>query len=319
VSGHAYQAYGLNIDSFVVLPELRSAGAVDRADLLIRAAPLSGPALDERPARLAWTEAGEAGLSVREAGAFLVRGGREILVDAAPHTDASVLRLYLLGPALAIALHQRGWLILHASAVDLGGRVVAFLGGSGWGKSTLAAMLQQRGHPLVADDFIAVPLGGAPASQPKVYPGFPQLKLWPEAAASLGSDAAQLPRLHPNFEKRAQRLNAGFAQAALPLSRLYVLAEGEPASLQPLDKQAALVELVRHSYMANTLLPAAAAAHLRQCGTLLQAVGLSRLQRPLSLPDLPAVCAMVEGDRWELTAQSAASEPTAKSQPAQNC
>ena len=309
MSGHAYQAYGLNIHSTIALPELRSAGAVDRADLLIFSQPVSGPELGERPARMAWSETGEARIAVRDAGAFLVRGGREIIVDPTPQADDSVLRLYLLGPALAIALHQRGWLILHASAVALGGRVVAFLGGSGWGKSTLAAALQQRGHPLVADDFIAVPTpalataaiaGASVAAEagapPRVYPGFPQLKLWPEAAASLGTDVEQLPRLHPGYEKRAQRLNAGFAREALPLGRLYVLAEGEPPGIQPLDKQTALVELVRHSYMSHTLPPMAAAAHLRQCAALLRQVGLSQLRRPMSLPGLPTVCALVEAD-----------------------
>ncbi len=295
VSGHAYQAYGLNIHSTIALPELRSAGAVDQTDLFIFSQPVTGPELGERPARMAWTEGGDASIAVREAGAFLVRGGREIIVDPAPQADDSVLRLYLLGPALAVALHQRGWLILHASAVALGEKVVAFLGGSGWGKSTLAAALQQRGHPLVADDFIAVPID-AEAGAPRVYPGFPQLKLWPEAAASLGTDAAQLPRVHPGFEKRAQRLSAGFAHEALPLGGLYVLAEGEPAGIQPLDKQAALVELVRHSYMSHTLPPAAAAAHLRQCAAVLRQVGLSQLRRPKYLPGLPAICAMVEAD-----------------------
>ena len=309
MSGHAYQAYGLNIHSTLALPELRSAGAVDQADLLILSQPVTGPELGERPARMAWTESGDASIAVRDAGAFMVRGGREIIIDPAPQADDSVLRLYVLGPALAIALHQRGWLILHASAVALSGQVIAFLGGSGWGKSTLAAALQQRGHPLVADDFIAVPtpalataaIAGASveaeaSTPPRVYPGFPQLKLWPEAAASLGADVEQMPRLHPGFEKRAQRLSAGFAREALPLGWLYVLAEGEPASIQPLDKQTALVELVRHSYMSHTLPPLAAAAHLRQCAALLRQVGLSQLRRPMSLPGLPAVCALVEAD-----------------------
>ena len=286
---HAYQAYGLSIRSTIELPELRSAGSIARADLSIHSGPVTGPELGERFSRLAWTEAGDACLAFREAGAFLVRGGREITADPAPQADESVLRLYLLGPVLAMALHQRGWLILHASAVAINGRVTAFLGGSGWGKSTMAAALQQRGHPLVADDFIAVPVGPAAGAELRVYPGFPQLKLWPAAAASLGADVDQLPRLHPGFEKRAQRLSGGFAQAALPLEHLYVLAEGEPAGIQPLDKQAALVELVRHSYMSQSLPAGNAAGHLRQCAALLGGVRLSRLQRPLSLPDLPAL------------------------------
>src|SRR2546426_9378375 len=37
-----------------------------------------------------------------------------------------------LGPVLAVLLHQRGRLVLHASGVALDGCAVAFLGGSGW-------------------------------------------------------------------------------------------------------------------------------------------------------------------------------------------
>src|SRR5205085_11497996 len=96
-----------------------------------------------------------------DAGAFLMRAGREIVVDPAEGVSGDVLRLYLLGPVLALALHQRGWLMLHASAVAMGQQAVAFLGGSGWGKSTMAGVLHQRGHALVADDFVAVPAEGA--------------------------------------------------------------------------------------------------------------------------------------------------------------
>jgi hypothetical protein len=296
VGSHNYQAYGLNIHSTIELPELRPAGFSEPADLLIQSGAVAAPPLGERASGLVWTPAGDACLAFRDAGAFLVRSGREITADQAPRAGESVLRLYLLGPVLAVALYQRGWLILHASAVAIDGRVAAFLGGSGWGKSTLAASLQQRGHPLVADDFIAVPIGAQAGAELRVYPGFPQLKLWPAAAASLGADVEQLPRLHPDFDKRAQRLSAGFAQVALPLERLYVLAEGEPAGIQPLDKQGALVELVRHSYMSQSLPGNDAAGHLRQCAALLSGVGLSRLQRPLSLTDLPAVSQMVETD-----------------------
>ena len=74
-------------------------------------------------------------------GACEVRDGREIAVDPAPGVDADLLSTYLLGPALGVLLHQRGGLVLHASAVTVGGGCVAFLADAGWGKSTLAATL----------------------------------------------------------------------------------------------------------------------------------------------------------------------------------
>jgi hypothetical protein len=89
-------------------------------------------------------------------GTILVRKGREIIVDPIPGLEDKVLRLFVLGPALAVLLHQRGRLVLHASAAAIAGEVVAFMGRSGWGKSTAAAALYTRGHSIVADDVTAV-------------------------------------------------------------------------------------------------------------------------------------------------------------------
>ena len=75
------------------------------------------------------------------AATFLIRGGREIVIDAAPGVEQRLIRLFLLGPALALLLHQRRFLVLHASAVMIDGAAVAFVAEKGMGKSTLAAAL----------------------------------------------------------------------------------------------------------------------------------------------------------------------------------
>ncbi len=79
-------------------------------------------------------------------GSFAVRAGREIVIDPLPCVDERALRLTLLGPALALLLHQRDLFVLASSAVRVqaedGGDGdfygVAFLGYSGAGKSTTA-------------------------------------------------------------------------------------------------------------------------------------------------------------------------------------
>ncbi len=294
MSPYAYQAYGLIICSTLELPELTAVDpAAGAGDVAITLGPAPAPE-GKAGARFAVGAGGEIYQSYPEAGSFLLRAGREIVIDPADGVSGDVLRLYLLGPVLALALHQRGWLMLHASAVAIGEQAVAFLGGSGWGKSTMAGALRQRGHALVADDFVAVPAASEASEAPRVYPGFPQLKLWPEAAAVLGADARELRRLHPDFDKRAQRLTQGFAQAPLPLGRLYVLAEADTIGIERLDKQAALVELVRHSYAAQALPKLDGAEHLRQCAGLLRQTELFRLQRPRSLAGLPAVAEVIE-------------------------
>jgi hypothetical protein len=290
------RAYGLVVKSDIALPELAPAPTEAAADLTVRLGAVDAPTEYDGHSTARWTTPAEFCLVYRDAGAYLIRTGREIVIDPLPGVEERLVRLYLLGPALALALHQRGWLVLHASAVSLGGTVAGFLGGSSWGKSTMAATLHRRGHLLVADDFLAVAAEPDHVGPILIYPGFPQLKLWPEAAASTGADPSHLPQLRPDLEKRARRLEAGFAAEPLPLGQLYVLEEGETIEVAPLDRQAALLELVRHSYAARALPRLDASSHLRQCAALLRHVPVRRLRRPRDLNALDAVAECVEGD-----------------------
>jgi hypothetical protein len=117
-------------------------------------------------------------------GKFWARGGCEILVETVPGVEEHVVRLFLLGAVMAAVLHQRGLLLLHASALKVDGKAVIFMGEKGRGKSTLAASIQQdRNHEMLADDIVAVDFSGS--SEGVVLPGFPQFKLWPDAIALL--------------------------------------------------------------------------------------------------------------------------------------
>ena len=71
---------------------------------------------------------------------FLLRAGREILIDLAPSADDDEVRSYLLGVVFGALCHQRGITPLHASAIDVSDGCVAFVGASGAGKSTLIAL-----------------------------------------------------------------------------------------------------------------------------------------------------------------------------------
>ncbi len=291
---YSYIAYGLGIHSTLPLPELVAADRV--ADVTIRLGRIDpSPSEQSGLGSCLRATAREVLFFWEEVGLFQVWDGREIVVDPAPGVEERILRLFILGPALGLLLHQRGLLILHASAVQVGGAAVAFLGGPGWGKSTTAAAMHTRGHAIVADDVLAIEL--ADVNHPVVHPGFPQLKLWPEAAATLGDAPEALPRLHPRLEKRARRDARGFPQIALLLERIYVLAEGTHQEIEPLRPAEAFVELVRHSYVARLLKATGAASlHFDQCGVLANAVPVRRLQTPRSLALLPDLARIIERD-----------------------
>ena len=294
---YSYVAYGLGIRSTLPLPELVTGEAAADVDVRIGAVPRMSVPLDTEGGGF-WAAAQEAGRFVDGVGAFLVRGGREIVVDPAPGVEERVLRLSILGPAFALLLHQRGRFVLHASAIESAGGAVVFAGGSGWGKSTLAAALHARGCGLLADDVTAIALD---TECPTVLPGFPQLKLWPEAVISLGEAPERMPRLHPLFEKRAHRVARGFSRQPLPLRRIYILAEGETPTIESLQPHSALLELVCHWYgsrFGNRLLQTvdSAALHFRHCTTIANRVPVHRLRRPHPVKAILDLASLIEDD-----------------------
>jgi len=116
--------------------------------------------------------------------ATLDRERRTITIHRSPEADPGMIPIFIEGSVLAHALTAEGFLVLHASAVEVGGRALAILGPSGAGKSTLAALFCAAGARLVADDVLRV--DGSP-SGPVCFPGNLGLRLRP-AAARVGRD-----------------------------------------------------------------------------------------------------------------------------------
>lgn len=280
----------MGIHSVLALPELIVAQS--RPEVWIRRGTI---ALPRPPATVSCVTDEGVQLHYEGTGSFLIRAGREILVDPAPRIEEPVLRLFILGAALGVVLHQRGRLVLHASAVAVGGKAVALLAPSGGGKSTLAAALHRRGHDIVADDVLAVDASGA-TTAPVVFPGFPQVKLWPEAVTALGDALESLPHLRPGLEKRARRVTRGFSHEPVPLKRIYVLAEAESTGIELLPPQEAMLELIRHSYCTRLLQSVGAESHFRQCANVANQIGVRRLRVQRSLARLPELARRLEED-----------------------
>ena len=71
-----------------------------------------------------------------------------------PSTEA--FQTYALGRVLSFALVKMGREPFHGLTVVVGGKAVAFLGASTFGKSSLAACFVAAGFPLLADDILCV-------------------------------------------------------------------------------------------------------------------------------------------------------------------
>ena len=84
---------------------------------------------------------------------------REVVVRPHEHGESGLLPILLCGTVSAFLLALRGETVLHASAVSIEGRVMTFVGHSGGGKSTLAALMCRGGAELVSDDLLIVRSG----------------------------------------------------------------------------------------------------------------------------------------------------------------
>jgi hypothetical protein len=210
-----------------------------------------------------------------------------------------LLEIRFLGPVLSYWLERRGIPALHASAVEVDGRAVAFLSRHGGGKTGLAAALMQAGHPLLTDDILPVE---EIAGTFHVRPGYPQMRMWPDEAAHFLERPEELPIVLPGLAKRRVPVGAGgfgvFRGISLPLAGLYIAERRTEGSVEILDvsPRDALIELVRHSFSPHLVEAAGLQpARFDLFARLVRNVPVRRLVYPSGFERLPEVVEIVLG------------------------
>lgn len=314
-----YQAYGLTFACEFPLPELSTAPEDSSpADVRIE---IGEPVAPESVSQALRPDADiELSLKFETArctlfftsvGRFTVSEGCHILVEPIEGLGPSTWRLPLLGAVMALLLEQRGFFVLHAGALDMGGFAVSFLGQKKQGKSTLNAALSVAGYPLFSDDTVALSwpdsVGAEKTALPLTLPGFAQIKLVPDAVrAVLQGDVADWPAVAPELtqiDKRA--FSAPLATHALPLRHLFVLSslpksDGAANTATPEDDirlrllapQEAFGYLMPHTYGARFgdlyLKGERKKTHFAACARLVRECQVWELARRRDLNLLPA-------------------------------
>ena len=229
-------AFGLNVEAPWRLPgatEAGSAGPGPRRDLRVTwAAP-------ERLQDTAWEDApcvyeppftdGQSHFTVRRGaegyrlsfddfGRYAVSlDGREAMCEA----DAVTLERserFLFAQVLPLAAVLQGLDVIHAGAVAWDGGVVALVGPSGAGKTTLATRLVARGATFVTDDALALELTEEGIL---AHPGPPFVAIAAGDAALAGGGLAWLGPQRGASDK--PHFVAPVCQQSLPLTAVYYL------------------------------------------------------------------------------------------------
>jgi len=177
-----YKAFGLEISSQIELPGMMEGSGKPEVKIIrgevdpfqVSKAEVEGDnyLVNGDDVYLWWDEIGKVKISKGEL--VTVESDKDL-----ESSDELNIIPFLLGPVMALLLHQRGFLVLHGSAVNTGTGAVAFLGHRGNGKSTTAIHLYVDGYPLVADDILAIKFDDE--GLPVVYPGYPHVRLSDEA------------------------------------------------------------------------------------------------------------------------------------------
>jgi hypothetical protein len=285
-----YSLFGVTLESEWELSGLVAAEGPVCAS--IGAAAFARPDRPEGGIQRLWVENELAFIYDPSAGWIRIAAGVEILVQRFDGVDWSAFEPWLIGPAMAILLHQRGRLVLHASSVARDGRAIAFLGDCGAGKSVAALGMSALGWRLVADDQAVV---DCQANPPAIAPGRPALSL----ARCVLPSAGHFREPHLPGGKLLVPSGNPIARETV-LSRLYVLADSEVVRCTELTQPDIFTGLIRYSFLGPALIsPRARRHHFEQCAFLASRLAMSRLERPRSLERLPEMARAVHDDIFQ--------------------
>jgi len=284
-----YRVFGLTLDSELDFPGLPAAAGDEAGELLhvrhgrlaerMERAQLIGTD-PEPPCDLRLTRH-DAGFRLEHkcTGQFeLQHASSTIVCEVHDATEHDALRLDVLGRMLPLAVHARGHLCLHASAVVIEKQAIALVAPKGVGKSTLAMALVESGAQLLTDDALAITLAhGALA-----MPGVARLRLRDDAVTSvvnvsrdrhLAFDGKLV--VEPNADREIARQPAA-------LAAIYVLApaagdRAQPVLRERLADRDALPLLMGHGKLGMLLGADEGFAVLERTIALLQRVPVYRL------------------------------------------
>ena len=321
-SRHVYRVYGIALHSEIPLPlptheygklaqiELRIGSASFFSDVIRN---VSLEQVADSFYELGRLADGSTYARWRSVGEFLVSGdGSCIVCRQFDVATTESFHVYLLGQALSFAMVKSGLEPFHGTVVVIEGEAVAFLGGSGFGKSSLAASFLEAGHQILTDDVLLFQVnpGGVFA-----FPGPPRIKLDPKTARHFLGDAVAGVRMNRETEKLILPLTAkqGYS-AAVPVKAIYILNgcgpreffENRDIRVGPLPARQAFLEMLANTFNTRILDANRLERQIHETALLVNFARVRKLWFPRIWAQLPAVREVIMSDLNRLVLETAA-------------
>lgn len=194
------------------------------------------------------------------------------------HPD--LILTWLNGTVLSYLLQYHGFLVLHGSAVVVNHKAILFCGHSGVGKSTLAAALNQKGYPFLADDLLVIRFHG---ENIELMPLATGVKLWADALAHFNLSYAHFSPVINRPGKFNMPINNAWHHP-IKIDRLYEIVptdEVDAIKFQSIIDFDQLKMLIRNTYRYTMLKPLKKLdLHLKQMIQLAASVPCHQILRP---------------------------------------
>lgn len=307
VCPHQYCVYGVTLLSDLALA-LPAEGCGELARISLRSAPASFfraaqrelPTAQDSGLWYQFTRLPNHSSYVRwdGVGEFLVSArGHQIRARRFDEASRESFEVYLLGQALSFALVKCGLEPLHATTVVVNGEAVAFLGESGFGKSTLAACFLAAGYAILTDDLLILEKDGKKGDGVfHAYPGPPRIKLYPQLARRFLGTASAGVAMNSASQKLVLPLGPALVSPApIPLRALYVLGaprtspRRQPICISTLSSRESFLELVKNTFNYRVVNPDRLQRQFKQTAQVVEAMAVKRVSYPRILAQIAAV------------------------------
>ena len=315
---YKYGVYGITLRSEIplLLPEYPTAGLAD-IELQIRDPAFFSRTIAETP--LEWSRfstyqyahlnTGDSYVRWDGIGEFLVSGnGRRITCSRMRECHEESFQVYLLGQALSFALVRSGFEPFHATCIVVNGGAVAFLGDSGFGKSSLAAYFLSVGDRQLTDDLLLL------QERPEgflAYPGPPRIKLLPDMAHKFLDGVDDGVPMNARTRKLIVPLapericdSPVILRAIYELSPPHEMKDTQKIEFETMTSLQAFVELSCNTFNYVILDGERSRRQFAETARIVNTVPVKRLLHPRSLDSLPLVRHAVLEDLRKLSAGS---------------
>lgn len=208
--------------------------------------------------------------------------------------DPAALNHLLYDHVIPRVIAATGVLVLHGSAVEIGGRLAIFIGETGTGKSTLSASLHSKGHRLIGDDAVIVTCVNGAFEGESVYPS---LRLYPEAIEQVLGPGVPTAMMAGYSDKRHVIDFGGRSQTmgVLPIGHLFFLVtDPSQTSIRSIAMRDVCMALIEQSFALDPKDVSGATERMRQASALAASVPAHVLRYPHDYAILPQVHQLIE-------------------------